>query len=746
MLKRGGKHLLAVAPTAKKQAWPDQLHAKILQGLSVSLCVLPEIYTLNLGAVQPTDIQLAAAFLSFEIRGFLRYCRDLWQGASAYQFYPKNPTTLPSHIRDRDLVSVYRGFSHRVRFMQDVGLCLSVDVVHLYADSRTLAERMAQGESWRQFIGRQYVYEFGPRWFLVQLREVSKRPIKESLFPDPNHPGEQIDVFSHTLAQGKDAANPFPKKLQPTDDTLIYTYPGMSDQRQAATTLARLRYQTEDAEVSRLHQVAILNPELRVQQMQHFIATYLDGKIKIGDSFLRINNELLPIPRRVFPIPAQLFGHDRVLESPGTNPNKDAIREMWRTRISWLQDKTIGALSDVGIRSHFLLVPFTLAENEALTERIHEDLLNAVRELSPAPYNPNVVIWDDRGKRAIPEIKRALDEPKQLMERAGVSCAVVILPQGLSRKEAGRLRRHIKRFLYPKIRTKCLRADELTKHLEPRDGSFSPRNSYRSYLRFTALDILVSSGYWLWALAKPLHYDLYVGIDVLKDTAGFTFVGAGASLCRFQSSFANQEEDRKEKLSVQQTEHELYEQVRQMSKRIEQKTGKLPRHLVVHRDGRSFDTEIEGLENAVARLKRENFLPSNVLIGVVEIHKTNAERLRLVSEWQGRVENPMIGSYHILDKTTGVVCTTGFPGLVQGTADPLTAEIVYGDLNIEQVLQDIYDLSVLSWTKPDGIQATPITIKLPDDLLEAVAADLSDEAENVDGSSDKNAVQRENEN
>jgi hypothetical protein len=56
----------------------------------------------------------------------------------------------------------------------------------------------------------------------------------------------------------------------------------------------------------------------------------------------------------------------------------------------------------------------------------------------------------------------------------------------------------------------------------------------------------------------------------------------------------------------------------------------------------------------------------------------------------------------------------------------LVLEIVDGDLDIEKVLRDVYWLSVLAWTNPEGVQSTPVTIKLADDWLEPVAAEVSE--------------------
>jgi len=47
---------------------------------------------------------------------------------------------------------------------------------------------------------------------------------------------------------------------------------------------------------------------------------------------------------------------------------------------------------------------------------------------------------------------------------------------------------------------------------------------------------------WPWALASPLRYDVYVGIDVLNSMAGFTFVYNGGQQIFFHHYPSKQKE------------------------------------------------------------------------------------------------------------------------------------------------------------------------------------------------------------
>jgi hypothetical protein len=722
LIRGHDRYYLAVALEGKKQTIPDEFDVPILQGLAARLRMVPNVVsTLDLADLTETEEIIATTFLGFALRSSLRDQLSLWQGASALQYYTKEPVLLSGNGH-RPHVALYPGFSYRFLRLPEQGLCVAVDCVHVYTDTRTLAERVDAGEDWRRFLSRYFVYEFGPQWYFIQLQEVSGHSIRDARFPDRSRPEVITNVYDYTRERWRGHETPRLRQIRPMDSALVYNYPGDSAQSQGATTLARLRYQTEDPEVARYHQATILKPAQRLPKIQGLIETYLNGAILLEGRTVEINREPVEVPRKVFPLPAQRFGHDRVLSAPSQSPHD--ISNMWKTRLAWLRDKQIGPFTQTGITNQFLLVPMSTATDEALLERIQEDLTQVVQRFYPNTYSPALAIWNDQGVQNVPQLKQALNIPKTQMERTGLVCATVLLPAGWStRRSISKLRLHIKKILHPAVRTKCLQVDEVLRFLQYDGRQYSVAdNRYWSYLTFTALDILVTSGFWPWVLAEPFHYDLHIGIDVLNHTAGFTFMADGGRICRFHPSTSEQSE----KLSAQQLAQVMQDHLRELVPRIKQETGRKPRHIVLFRDGHWHDTEQEGLDRAINQLQREGVLEQNVLIGVVEINKSNAERLRLMAKQNGQILNPPIGSYHVFNDCTGLLCTTGYPAHMPGTASPLIVKIVYGDLDITKVLRDVYWSSALAWTKPDGIQSNPIMIKLADDWLESFAAGLDD--------------------
>src|SRR5260370_12026257 len=64
---------------------------------------------------------------------------------------------------------------------------------------------------------------------------------------------------------------------------------------------------------------------------------------------------------------------------------------------------------------------------------------------------------------------------------------------------------------------------------------------------------------WLWALATPLRYDVYIGIDVLNGMAGFTFIYKNGERMIFRNHRCKQ----RERLTSRQLREILVKHIRQ---------------------------------------------------------------------------------------------------------------------------------------------------------------------------------------
>lgn len=249
-------------------------------------------------------------------------------------------------------------------------------------------------------------------------------------------------------------------------------------------------------------------------------------------------------------------------------------------------------------------------------------------------------------------------------------------------------------------------------------GPLAPR--YVSYLRYTTMGLLLVNRQWPWVLHEGTHYDMYIALDVLNHTAAFTFFSQGGRQCYVQTV----ESQQSEKLLRQQVRSVVYEtllnQLRQGSA--------APRSIVLRRDGKAFRCEWLGFRDAVEQLKRDGLLHEDVVFGIVEVHKSTAEGIRLVEESKdGSLRNPSIGAWEFLNAKEGIICTTGAPFRLNGTANPLLIRIVAGELNLEYLLEDTFDMSQLCWPVPDRFIRLSIDLKLCDETLRSVASAADDD-------------------
>jgi argonaute-like protein implicated in RNA metabolism and viral defense len=140
-----------------------------------------------------------------------------------------------------------------------------------------------------------------------------------------------------------------------------------------------------------------------------------------------------------------------------------------------------------------------------------------------------------------------------------------------------------------------------------------------------------------------------------------------------------------------------------------------------------FRREWLGFEDAVGQLIEEGLLDRDLVYGAFEIAKKFNSGLRLVGDRNGKLQNPRIGAAYQLGADEGIVCPTGFPFPLRGTACPLAIRIREGPLKLDWVMEDVFRKSLLAWSAPDHCLSVPIDLKLGDEFLRAFAADADEE-------------------
>src|SRR5207247_1429484 len=136
-----------------------------------------------------------------------------------------------------------------------------------------------------------------------------------------------------------------------------------------------------------------------------------------------------------------------------------------------------------------------------------------------------------------------------------------------------------------------------------------------SYVRNCALGMMVVNRKWSCALAIPLHYEVYIGVDVLNGVAGVTFVYNRGEQIFFRDFPCKH----KERLTTAELRKILVTHLHQDLKALKLR----PQSIVTHRDGRTFSSELKAIK--LARHDLRDVLGNSVIVGIVDIRKTTAD-------------------------------------------------------------------------------------------------------------------------
>jgi hypothetical protein len=668
-------------------------------------------------AQDPQDRRMALAFVGWQLRApFFRNPR-FWASSSS-MYFSKTPLNFKHNERDID---VYRGFGFRIAIV-DGRLCVWVKLAHRYAESRWLLDAYDLGQIQQLLRMRHVLYHYGQQWFPVQILGISGKSIKDQVFV-PEGATRPTNVFDYTLKDVGEAGRrtAWVSALHQDSPAIAYRYPRNDKKRNGAAALCKLLVQTEDPRMGSVHRWSIVDPQRRIEETCQVVKEYLQGS-RLGDTPIAVADEPMTTRRKVFPVPAQVFGQDKTLVVGRDEARGEvSLRDIGRARWDHLLDPQGGVAVSPPLDAQYLVGPASL--DRQIIEDLQGRFEKTARSLLNRSFNFSRIIYADDKKRTL---KQQIDAIIAAIEEARVRSGrgLLILPANADAS----LHNLLKRRLRDKFQFQCLDAAKVRDFydLSPRNGraAYVVRESlasrFKSYVRYATMGLLLVNRQCPWVLADGTHYDMYIGVDVLHHTAAFTFVSQGGRSCHTKLV----ESQQSEKLSRAKVRSVLLEFLR-----AELADGTaVPKSIVLRRDGRSYRSEWLGLEHAVAELVKEGRLPSDVATGMVEVHKSNSEGIRLVEETNdGAIRNPTIGAWKELDEDEGVVCTTGFPFRFSGTVNPLLVRIVAGDLNLEYALQDTFDLSQLCWPVPDRCMRLSVDLKLCDDNLRNSAAAADDD-------------------
>jgi hypothetical protein len=706
----------------------DQLpDSMIVTRANVRFDPLPGTRVLNYAARSPVTDRLCTRFIDFMVQAPLKARHALWQPGAGSAYYAKQ--ALPGE----GPIGRHEGFSVRAMITADGGIGLCVDSRSCFIDRRPLQKNMSRND-FRRLKGRHAIYRMGHDWFDIGLFALHDLPVSEVLVPMPDGGSVRLAEFIETRSR-----KPIPpelERLDPAGQVVVYQNT-RGEERSAPAALCFLTHDTESREVRSSHRETIMAPSVRRAKIVDLCRKHI-GEVRVGPSVMRLDTRPVEIDRKVFAMPDLSFGGGKVLSVSGTrNARNVSFANFGEGRREMLLDRSAG----FHVRSHldrqYLFLPKTVVDSWG--EPFVAELRREVAALYPhGAFEPEVVPYNDVGIG-----HTFVDQARAILAAARTSCsrpgfATVMIHE----IERGRRRAHdqleaaiLREFpkLDPSIRAAVLHSSkgrECYEQFVDSRGNPAYRvrgeksGVFKSYVRNVVLSkILLASEKWPFVLTEPLHADVTIGIDVKRNTAGYTVVSESGRSIRFHSEPSRQSE----KLLGSQIRSQLEALLRaEFNDR-----GRSLGPIVIHRDGRSFPEECAGAHAAFNTLREEGILLSDATLTIIEIHKTSPSPLRLFDVQQNgssnRVENPSVG-LHYITGNDGYLATTGRPFRRPGTSRPLHVRFVEGGLAFEQCLEDVFRLSNLTWTRPEDCLRLPITIKLTDRVLGEDATDYDEDA------------------
>jgi hypothetical protein len=468
------------------------------------------------------------------------------------------------------------------------------------------------------------------------------------------------------------------------------------------------------------------------------ISAFLDELIEVRYEGrpISIRGDHLVRERTIFAPPRLEFGGNEILDPfPQGSPPPTSSQSFDSQVVRWGSAKML-ALYRSGPYHNEPLPDAMLLYPQSIERSLRETLLQDVRK--------EIVQQTGQHLRVIQQRSYTVGRAEQMgsaLLRLAVEIravnrrqlALVVLWDRFDGQVHGELKNTLSPVLSQCVTERVVRS--ISTHMNPQRATTQVRN--------LALAVLTEAGVQPWVLADRLHHDLHIGIDLLFGRIGYHFLyGTGGRLVVTEFGESRSKGKAREAIKKETLRRRIEESIRSI---VEE--GHDLQSIVIHRDGRWWPSEQAALREALIRLQSDNVLPPDVHCAVVEIRKNHLPvRLFTAVKENGSefLQNPLPGTYLILDRQRVLLTTTGRPGAWDSpggrTAGTLLLEIVdsIGAVDIEYIAEDAYRLTHLNWNAPDIEIGLPVTIRWADEALRETFRTLTkEEEEREDSASDE---------
>jgi hypothetical protein len=689
---------------------------------------------LNYLTRSPINDAICLRFLQFAIQGTVREHQDLWQTQSGYPFYKKTPVYTG---RDRQR---FAGFDVRPMILHDGSIGLCVDITSKTI-SRYPLPKLLSREHFHQWKGQHCIYRYGNDWYEIQVDSLGE-PYSEHLLVFDG--GRTVISLQKFIAQN--AQEPLPPELAQLspDTSVVVYYNNRGEERAAPTTLCYPIYGTDDAQTGQQHDGTILPPHLRHRQIVETVKTYLSD-LHMGSTPIHVADRpvIVPTASKCFQAPDVRFGNGKVLSVRGTaGAENTTLQNLGRRRLELLKDKNAGFFVSRPLDQQYLILPISVYRSWGKTF-INNLRAQMAQQYPNDAYDPQVLYYDDSGKNTFVQQGRKIR--KFIRGRKWTPGFAVIMVHHTDDKkirDEDQLGAMALRELRDSgIHGTVIHSETGRAGYEYREGSntydwpsdANKRGRLAGYVRNVVLNkILLTNSRWPFMLETPLHADMIIGLDIKGHSTSLIMVSKRGQSIRRSPVYQSKQ---REKLIEGQARKYFLEVLREELGSIG--SGQVIRHIVVHRDGRTYESELADFQATINELKASGDLPPDATLTILDLPKSTMVPVRLfeVTRHQdGRiwVENPQVGEHYIVSEKDAFLCSTGRAfernGRQKGTTQPLHVRYVDGEMAFEQCLEDIFALTTLTWSRPEDCSRVPVTIRLNDRYLREEATEFDYES------------------
>jgi hypothetical protein len=717
---------------AQPEGYPDLPDRISLIGTDVIIEPANITKEIDYGKLDENNADIAIRFLQFQLDRFLGNNPYLWRPSAGLPYLQKDPDPT---FRSYD-ITLYRGFKLRLLQLPNNKIGVCIDITRKYASKHYLPAKITPNE-FRKYKGRNCIYEFGHRWYEIKIDSICGLNANEELMAD----GSSLFDYIH-----KETKTPKPQSLLmlPKECTVLTYKTKLGIIKRVPSALCRLTYATDHPSVRNYHSRTIMPPYKRRKEIEFVVRKYLSRWVFSGNP-IKLSDRMLEIDCEYLTPPDLEFGGGKILSfRDNVNAVRTTLEEFGILKRRMLYSSDAGFyVKRSALDSQYLVMPKSMYDTYG--GKYLDDIKNQFRSMYSSNggilYDPMVIVYNDSVRQSIPVlgneiIQSVMDAVSKIFFYAGYGLVIIprLTPERQDKED------ELANLLMCEFRKRGIHVS--ISHTEIPSMSYIPiqlengktvykrseeerlAKRFRGYLENVVLNkILLLNRCWPFVLSTPLNSDLIIGLDVKNNAVGLMLIFKDGRTY----SFTTNDSDEKEKLSREHASSLIYKYLRK-----ELENEPICKDITIHRDGILYPDEIRGIKEALERLKTDGLLDKDYNCNFIEIKKTSRVPLRFFDTitpqgyMQERTENPKIGVYKIFGNTA-FLCTTGRPFRYRGTTKPLQITKVEGNLPFKLIIEDIFALANLTWTKPDYCSRLPISIKMVDIRLREIAGGYSED-------------------